>query len=554
MNNMTKTSFCKLACLLCILIASIYKNGFCASPPLASGLDAQQTLSQTKDNSQRVIQQNTIQLEPFGNNLFQGAFSSKYEQGLNPNYIITEGDRISIRAWGAKSFEAIFTVDSQGNIFIPEIGPVHVDGVSNKDLNGIVQKHVNKVFSNNIEIYVNLLGVQPIGVFVTGYVQKPGRYAGNMVDSILYYIDQAGGIVDSIGSYRRIAVLRNGNEILSIDLYDFILNGKLAYLQLQDGDTILVKEAISRIAVEGTISDPAIYEFLDTEIHGKEVVKLAKLLPVTSHVLIEGVRQGQPISWYASLSEFQDFILVNGDKITFFEDIKGDTITIRISGSHEGPSAMAIKKDAKILEVLSYIKIDPAIADLNSIYLKRVRVAKQQKEALQSSLRQLEKSVLTASSASAEEATIRRNEADLILRFVEKAQQAQPEGRVVIMTEGKLSNISLEDKDEIVIQQKSDVVAINGEVLLPQAIIFKNNTKAEDYIRLAGGFTDRADKGKVLVIRANGETEVGRSVLIKTGDQILVLPRAEMKTMQFAKDITQILYQIAVATKVAVGL
>lgn len=512
-------------------------------PPSASGLADEMPMA--SDYSNDVL--------PFGNNLFEGAFSSKYEQGVNPDYVITEGDRILIRIWGAKTFEDVLTVDTQGNIFIPEVGPVAVLGVKNKDLNAVVREQVGRVFSNNIDIYTNLLGVQPIGVFVTGYVQKPGRYAGNMVDSVLYYIDQAGGILEPSGSYRRIELLRDGKIIANIDLYAFLLDGFLPHLQLKDGDTILIKESINKIHITGTVNDPAIYEFVHESVKGKEVVDLAKILPVTSHVLIQGVRDNQPISWYVSISEFEEFSLLNGDRITFYEDIKANTITIRITGAHEGPSAMAVKKDAKLLEVLSYVKVDKNIVDFDSIYIKRERVARKQKEALERSLRQLEKSVLTASSASADEAVIRKNEAELVLAFAEKAKQLKPEGRVVVMSDGKINNISLENNDEIFIQQKSDVVSINGEVLLPQAIIHKPSSTAEYYIRLAGGYSDRADKSKVVVIRTNGQTEVGRSVAISPGDEILVLAKTEVKSLQLAKDITQILYQIAIATKVAIG-
>lgn len=494
------------------------------------------------------------ELLPFGQNLFDGAFSAAYQQGLNPDYRITEGDRVALRLWGAKSFAETLTVDSQGNIFIPDVGPVPVLGVKNGELNSIVRSHVGRVYNGRIEVYTNLLEAQPIGVFVTGYVLRPGRYAGNMTDSVLYYLDAAGGITHERGSYRRVEVLRRGARIAAIDLYSFLLDGLMPPLQLEDGDTILVRERGPRIAIEGTVASAALYELTGLPAQGRVLMALARILPETSHVFMQGIRSGEPFATYIPIERFATVGLEDGDRVSFTADKQPDSITVSISGTHEGPSRMAVRKDATLKSLLEHIEVHPALANTDAVYLKRKSVAARQKEALDASLRQLEQAVLTADSSSREEAELRKRDAELILQFIERAKTVEPEGRVVVASQGRIKDIALEEKDEIIIPQKTQVVVVSGEVLMPQAIVYDPELSLENYIANAGGFTNRADKANILVIHPNGETETGSRVAIAPGDQVIVLAKIKTKSMQLAKDISTILYQIAVATRVAIGL
>ena len=105
----------------------------------------------------------------------------------------------------------------------------------------------------------------------------------------------------------------------------------------------------------------------------------------------------------------------------------------------------------------------------------------------------------------------------------------------------------------IVIPPKTDLVQIGGEVLMPQAVVFNSHASVDDYIAWAGGFTERAEDQRIAVIRANGLVEFDSNKPIQKGDQILVLPKVDTKTMQAVKDITQIIYQIAVAANVAIN-
>ena len=85
----------------------------------------------------------TARLQPYGANLFTGNFSSTYHDGLQPQYVIMPGDRILLRIWGAVTYDDVLVVDQQGNIFIPEVGPVRVGGLQHSQLKQAVNDLIN---------------------------------------------------------------------------------------------------------------------------------------------------------------------------------------------------------------------------------------------------------------------------------------------------------------------------------------------------------------------------------------------------------------------------
>ena len=181
-------------------------------------------------------------------------------------------------------------------------------------------------------------------------------------------------------------------------------------------------------------------------------------------------------------------------------------------------------------------------------------MAAQQKIIIADALKRLEQSSLTAQSSSIDEASIRVKEAELIQDFVKRAQAAQPDGVVVVSTNGHMKDLLLEDGDEIVIPQKSSVVQIGGEIMMPKAIVFDPTYTLLDYIKDTGGFTQRADQDNILIILPNGQVGKTSELSLTPGSRVIVMPKVDSKNMQLAKDVMQIIYQIAVATKVAVGL
>lgn len=489
---------------------------------------------------------------PYGANLFAGGYESERTDGLNDNYLIAAGDKINLWLWGAVNYSNVITVDNQGNIFIPEIGPINVLNTKASQLNALVSKRIKQVYTNNVDVYVNLLTVTPVSVYLTGPVIRPGQYAGMASDSILYFLKRAGGIDPERGSYRSIQVLRNQHVIADIDLYEFIQQGQLNRISFKDGDVILVQPQQAAITVAGGARNPFRFELDSEQTLGHELSAYAKPLAKVSHVGVVGNRIDGPFSRYMSYQEFQSFELRDGDKVVFNDDLYAQVIDIQVMGSYLGPSYFAVTKRTRLHDLLSHIPIDPELADYQSIYVLRPSVASKQKEMIEESLNRLERSVFTAPASSDGEAAIRAREAEMVLRFTERARNIEPLGKVIVSDNGQVANILLEQGDKIVIPNKSDLILIGGEVLMPQAVVYNPNATLDDYIAWAGGFTERAEDQRIAVVRANGLVEFDPKKPPQKGDQVLVLPKADTKTLQAVKDITQIVYQIAVAANVAI--
>ena len=491
---------------------------------------------------------------PFGAHLFQGRFAGAYHDGLNPNYTVMPGDRMQIRIWGARTYNDILMVDPQGNIFLPEIGPLAVAGLRQSALQGAVRSHLTSVFKSNVDVYASLLSAQPVAVYVTGFVPWPGRYAGGMSDSILYYLDKAGGIIPERGSYRDIIVRRGGRLLAKADLYAFLLEGGLSSLRLQDGDVIVVGLKKGSVTAFGAIPQYAAYEAPGQAMTGAELIRLASPLPSASHASVTGSRSAVPFHVYLNMAQLAEFHLETGDTVEFLADTPGGAVLISVSGAIQGVSRYPVRRSATLRQVLAHVPVDASLANLEGIYLRRRAVVEQQRKAIRESLFRLESSVLTAPAQTAEIAAIRVQEAQLVRDFAQRVSQLEPDGVVVVSRNGQVADILLEEGDEVIVPQRSDVVQVTGEVIVPKSVVYEKNMNLADYVAAAGGFTERADRSLVLVARQNGEIAQASREGIRPGDLLMVMPYYDVKSFQLIKDIMGILYQIAVATKVVVGL
>lgn len=486
-------------------------------------------------------------LAPFGSSLFQGNFAQTTADARE----IGPGDRVLLRLWGGLTFDGTLAVNDQGDIDIPGIGAMAVSGLRENQLGDALSSKLNAAGLGDTKSYCRLLDAQPITVMVTGSVKKPGSYSGGASDSILAFLDRAGGIDAGRGSYRNVALLRGGAELASFDLYPFVLRGELAPARLRNNDTLVVREKGLSVSASGESRNAARFELRQGENRGENLIALAEPLPTASHVSITGTRNNAPHNLYLSMRDFRSAPLADGDAVRFLADVPGDTIMVEVAGAISGVSRFPLRKGARLRDLRQYIAVDPAMADLDGLYVKRKSVAARQKKALDEALRRLEQSSMTATSASQEEAQIRTHEADMIAKFAEKARKVEPEGVVVVGDRGAVADIALEDGDIVVIPEKSDVVMVSGEVVMPQALVWSGKKDVKDYVKGAGGFTSRADTSNILLIRPNGEIEIDGDAVCP-GDQVIVLPRFESKNMQTVKDISQIVYQIAVAAKLVI--
>ena len=488
----------------------------------------------------------------FGANLFTGAFARQGATQFNPDYAVALGDNIQVRLWGAFQFDASLTVDPKGNIFLPNVGPVQVLGVRNQDIQRAVETAVSKVFRSNVNSYASLAAAQPVRVFVSGFVYRPGLYGGTSMDSLLNYLDQAGGIDTERGSFLNVQVKRGGQIRATVNLYDFLLEGRTPLIQLADGDVIFVSPRQNTVKVTGQAENAKRFEFNNSLRTVADLIKLAKPLARATHVRV--VRNTGTIqnTEYYPLDEVAQVSLKNGDTLEFTADKKIGTIAVRVQGKHESAQEYVLHDGAKLGDLIKQIQFNDR-SDLINLQLFRLNVQERQNKQLQTLLRSLEATLLTARSGSSEEAVLRTQEAALIMQWVDRAKQIKPSGQVIIAQAANRDDLLLENGDVLNIPTKDGLVLISGEVLFPSTMTFDPALDVDDYLQHTGGRTQNADSSRIIIAHRDGSFADGNAE-IRAGDEIMVLPKVEVKSRQIAKELTQIIYQIAVSAKVILGL
>ena len=500
---------------------------------------------------------NTKEILPFGSELFAGEFAKQSFSGFNPNYTLNIGDQIDFQTWGGYELTTTLTVDAQGNVFIPQVGPVKVVGVQNSALNNHLLKHLKRVFKKNVNTYAALKTAQPVKVYVTGQVNKPGLYAGLSSDSLLFYVDSAGGINPDTGSYIDIKVKRNGKVLHRVNLYDFLLEGQIVPMQLMDGDIVLIGEKKNTVVVFGELKRASTVEFEGT-LNARRLLRLVKPKALASHMRVTHLKSASIKSEYISFNDLDDFELTAGDSVELVSDKRFQTISVRVQGEHDGIRELILPYGASLDKVVADIEFNE-LSDRSGIQLFRKSVKRRQKEQLDTSLNSLEETVLTARSQTLETAQLRATEAEQILKWIEKARSIEPKGQVILGDESQFKNISLEDGDVIQVPKNSGLVMIHGEVRFPSALSFDEKSTIQDYIEMTGGYSRRGGVSKVLVMHPSGRfTEVSRRKAKRTklspNDEVIVLPKVDSKSMQILKDVSQVIYQLALSARVFVSI
>lgn len=489
----------------------------------------------------------------FGAQLFRGAFASSSGSAFNDSYVINPGDTVQLRMWGAYQFSGNLTVDPQGNVFIPNVGPIKISGMTNGALQRAVEQKVREVYRANVGVYAALETAQPVKVFVTGFVTQPGYYGGVSADSILSYLDRAGGVDPDRGSYIDVEIRRNGSTKQRVNLYEFLLSGDLQPFAFRDGDVIVVAPRKYTFSVEGEVYNAYDFEFDTSELTIEKALRVARLKPGATHVSIKR-RQGTEFrSEYYPVAQAGAVRLQDGDSLAVTSDRFAGTIQVRISGAHSGEQAVVLPYGATLKQVLAQIKPNE-LSQLQHIQLFRQSVIERQKQMLNVSLDKLEEATFSVRSATKEEAALRAQDAQLIKQFIDKARKAEPKGQVVI-AQGDWDSVILEDGDVLNIPERTSVIMVHGEVTFPNALTWREGMRADDYIDQVGGYTQSSNKSRIVLIHQNGEAELVRpSVQLSQGDEIMVLPKVKTKKIEVARGLTAILFQIAIATKTILDL
>lgn len=503
--------------------------------------------------------------QAYGQWLFTGGFKENSFVGSNPNYKITQGDSLLVQLWGGIDYQAEVKVDPQGNIFIPKVGPIKVLGVSNAEINNVVLKGIKRVYKSNVEAYVNLMSSQTVKVFLSGLVNKPGLYEGQSADSILRFIDLAGGIKAELGSMRHIEVKRNNQTKYTIDLYDFIQHGTMPAIQLQEGDVIFVAAKHGDITIEGDVGFSGTYQLKEDTAKLSNILNAVITKKKATHITVIAPENNDGENELSVQQYAMGEALTNntievkaGSLIKVSSQLRAKKISVELIGEHNSQFEIVLPWGASLADLLADVEYTK-LSNKDAIQLFRASVATRQKDMLLASLSALEQSVLTARSQTNEAAQLRSAEASTILQWIEKAKLVEPKGQVLLSDGYNASQIILQQGDRIVVPTKRNLVMIHGEVLFPTAIAYNNQMNINEYIAKAGGATDDVDNMNILIMKPNGDfVDVNEHLYskkqINPGDEIFVLAKPDAKSFQLTKDITQVMYQIAVSAAVILAL
>lgn len=217
---------------------------------------------------QKFVASTTGQVLPnFGADLFRrvpSTFAPVDMAPVPPDFVVGPGDELRIRVWGQLSFQANVRVDRSGDIYLPQVGPVHVASVPFAELEGHLRSAIGRIF-HNFDLTVDLGQIRSIQVYLAGEARTPGVYTVSSLSTLVDALFVSGG-PNSQGSLRNIELRRGSQTVAHFDLYDLLIRGnKSTDTKLLPGDVIFIPPLGPQIAITGSVKTPAIYELLPGE-------------------------------------------------------------------------------------------------------------------------------------------------------------------------------------------------------------------------------------------------------------------------------------------------
>lgn len=242
--------------------------------------------------------------------------------------------------------------------------------------------------------------------------------------------------------------------------------------------------------------------------------------------------------------------------------------TVSIQGEVKFPGVYTIKRGERLSSLIERAGGFTGNAYLRGAVFTREMVRQLQRKRLDEMVERLERELLGTGAAEAavaltsEEAKIKEYETTLRRDLIEKMKEITVDGRMTIvlnkpkLLRGTIYDIELEEGDSVFVPSNPNSVQVIGSVYNQTAFVYDNNKRVSDYVELAGGYTENANKGKVYVLGADGTAvSLKSSSRLNPGDTIVVPEKIEkVAWMRDIKDITQILYQIAVTAGVLIVL
>ena len=380
------------------------------------------------------------------------------------------GDEVIIDIWGASENTIRQTISPEGDIQVKDLGPVHLNGMTVKEANQYLQREFSKIYSGiggnepNSQIRLTLGDTRTIQVNIRGEVSVPGTYSLSAFSTVFHALYRAGG-VNKIGSLRGIKLVRNGKTIENLDVYEFIMKGKMNDdIRLQEGDVIIVNPYESLVEIVGKVKRPMYYEMKPTE-------TVANLLEYAGGFTGDSYKKAIRLI-RKSGREHQVFNVDEMDYSVFRLD-DGDLVTV----------------DAVLDRFENKVEISGAV--------------------YRSGLYQLDGEVNTVKQL-IKKAEGLRGDAFLNRVLLDREHEDLSHEIIAIdlngLLNGTVADIPLQKDDHLYIPSVNDLkeeetVSIYGEVLNPGTFLYSDKMTIEDLVVQAGGLREAAATTRVSVTR-----------------------------------------------------
>ncbi len=308
---------------------------------------------------QKFVASTSGQILPiYGANLFRRVPSTFAPLEMSPvpsDYVVGPGDELRVRVWGQVNFQANLRVDRSGEIFLPQVGSVHVASLPFSDLDSALRKAIGRVY-HNFDLIVNLGQIRSIQVYLTGQARNPGVYTVSSLSSLVDALFASGG-PSTQGSLREIELRRGGSTLTHFDLYAFLIHGdKSKDVKLLAGDVIFIPAVGPQAAVTGSVRSPAIYELRANETLGDLIADAGEVSATASRARISIERIDGHNGRHAMEAAYDSTGLatpvVQGDLVRVFSIVPMYNETVTIRGNIANPGRFAWHSGMRIGDLI----------------------------------------------------------------------------------------------------------------------------------------------------------------------------------------------------------
>lgn len=331
--------------------------------PLTRGAQSQQlrrTLQpEPLSEFQRFVAATTGQVLPiYGADLFRNVpttFAPSNLAAANAQYVIGPDDQLRIRIWGQINYSGNLRVDRSGNIYLPQVGSIHVAGLPFAELDQHLREATSRIY-RNFDLSVDLGQIRSIQVYVTGQARRPGAYTMSSLSTLVNALFASGGPAAQ-GSLRHVLLKRNGQTVADFDLYDFLIRGDKSHdMRLLPEDVIYIPPVGPQVAVLGSVRKPAIYEAKEGELlsDALDAAGGTGSMASNSRISLERTADRQNRTAVEATFDKQGLSvkLEDGDIVRVFSIVPAYSKTVTLRGSVANPGRFSWRAGMRLQDLI----------------------------------------------------------------------------------------------------------------------------------------------------------------------------------------------------------